>query len=63
MNRTVWMICAGWNPYSHTVLNVSLVAGVFRILREGSVGGFYTAIAQLPPGWRICLMSFSFREV
>lgn len=48
----VWMICAEWNPYSHAVLNVSLIAGVFWILREGSVGGFYTATAQLPPGWQ-----------
>lgn len=52
MIRTVWMICAGWNPYSRAILNVILVAGVFGILREGSVGGFYTAPAQLPPGWQ-----------
>lgn len=52
MIRTVWLACAEWSPYSRVVLNVSLVAGVFGILREGSVGGFYTATAQLPLGWQ-----------
>lgn len=50
------MICTvpytAQNHSSCAVFNVHSVAGAFLILPEGSVGGFHTALAQLPPGWQ-----------
>lgn len=45
------MIYTEWNHYSRTAFNVSFAAGLLG-LPEGSVGGFCTASAQLPPGWQ-----------
>lgn len=43
-------------------MNVNLIAGVFLILREGSVGGFYTATAQLPLVGSNYMMPFQFQR-